>query len=145
MSDGFRPVITIFHCINAFSDGVFPAVGEGEFEVRSIKLPCSSMVKDVYLLRAYEAGADAVIVLACPEGECKYVDGNIRAGKRVKRLKALLDEIGLGAQRLNLFNIAPNDMEAVAEAIQETVSQLKDLGPNPAARNEAQLANGVRQ
>ena len=145
MSDGFRPVIIIFHCVNAFSGGVFPAVGESEFDLRGIKLPCSSMVKGVYLLRAFEAGADAVIVLTCPEGECKYVDGSIRAGKRVKRLQALLDEIGLGAQRLSLFSIAPNDREAVAEAIQETVSQLKDLGPNPAARNEAQLANGVRQ
>ncbi|MFC1872046.1 hydrogenase iron-sulfur subunit [Chloroflexota bacterium] len=135
MSHNFKPVITIFHCVNAFSDGLSLTASEGNPEVRSIQLPCSSMVKYVYLLRAYEAGADAVVVLTCPEGECKYVDGNIRARKRVERLQSLLDEIGLDSRRLSLFNISPNDKVAVSKIIQKTVSELTDLGPNPVAGN----------
>jgi len=134
MSYNFKPVITIFHCVTAFDDGFSPAVVGDKVEVRSINLPGSSMVKDVYLLRAYEAGADAVVVLTCPEGECKYIDGNVRARKRVKRLQTLLDEIGLDGRRLSLSNIASNDSTAVGEILQQMLTELTALGPNPAAR-----------
>ena len=129
----FRPKITLFHCINAFSDGrSSPLTGEDGFEIRLVKLPCSSMVKDVYLLRAFEAGADAVVVLVCPEGQCRYLEGNIRAKKRVERLKILLDEIDFDSRRLSIFNLAVGDEAAAAEIIQNTLAELADLGPSPA-------------
>ena len=129
----FRPKISLFHCINAFSDGrSSPLTGEDGFEIRLVKLPCSSMVKDVYLLRAFEAGADAVVVLVCPEGQCRYLEGNIRAKKRVERLKKLLDEIDFDSRRLSIFNLALGDEAAAAEIIQKTLAELADLGPSPA-------------
>ena len=129
----FKPKITVFHCINAFSDRRSSAVTGGDgFETRLVKLACSSMVKDVYLLRAFEAGADAVVVLVCPERQCRYLEGNIRAKKRVERLKILLDEIDFDSRRLSIFNLAPGDEAAVAEIIQKTLSELAELGPSPA-------------
>jgi F420-non-reducing hydrogenase iron-sulfur subunit len=97
-----------------------------------VKLPCSSMVKDVYLLRAFEAGADAVVVLVCPERQCRYLEGSIRAKKRVERLKILLDEINFDSKRLSIYNLAIGDEDAAAEIIQKTLSELADLGPSPA-------------
>ena len=135
MSLNFKPVITIFHCVTAFNNGFTPVVADSDIEIRSVRLPCSSMIKDVYLLRAYEAGADAVVVLTCPEGECKYIDGNVRAMKRVKRLQTMLDEIGLDGRRLALSNIAANDGAAVGEIIRQMLTELQALGPNPAAGN----------
>lgn len=129
----FTPKITLFHCINAFSDKrSSPLAGGDGFESHVVKLPCSSMVKDVYLLRAFEAGADAVVVLVCPEGQCRYLEGNIRAKKRVGRLKNLLDEIGLDSRRLSIFNLASGDEAKAAEIIQKTLSELAELGPSPA-------------
>ena len=46
-------------------------------------MACSSMIKDIYLLKAFESGADGVIVVGCPAGKCKRVDGDTRAAKRV--------------------------------------------------------------
>ncbi len=129
----FRPVITVFHCINTFSEAEELPVSRDDCEIRSVKLACSGMTKDVYLLRAFEAGADAVAVFACPEGECRYISGNKRAKKRVERLKKLLDEIGLGERRLALFNVSAGDAEAVKQAIDDTLEVLKQLGRNPAA------------
>ena len=129
----FTPKITFFYCINAFRDGRFsPLTGGDDFESHRVKLPCSSMVKDVYLLRAFEAGADAVVVLVCPEGQCRYLEGNIRAKKRVERLKKLLDEIDFDSRRLSIFNLALGDEAAAAEIIQKTLAELADLGPSPA-------------
>ena len=129
----FRPKITIFHCINAFSDGrSSPLTGGDGFETHIVKLPCSSMVKDVYLLRAFETGADAVVVLVCPERQCRHLEGNIRAKKRVERLKNLLDEIDFDSRRLSIFNLALGDEDAAAEIMKKTLSELAELGPSPA-------------
>ena len=134
MEKAFKPKITLFHCINAFSGGAalsFPETKGAQIEF--VKMACSSMVKDVFLLRAFEAGADAVVVMVCPEGFCRYVEGNIRAKKRVGWIKDLLDEIGLNGKRLSLFNILQGDQEAAAEIIQQIIKDLEILGPNPAA------------
>jgi coenzyme F420-reducing hydrogenase delta subunit len=90
------------------------------------------MVKDVFLLRAFEAGADAVIVLVCPEGQCRYVEGNLRAYKRVMWVKKLLDEIGIDGNRLSLVNLSSEDKEAAAQIVEKVRSDLIERGPSPA-------------
>jgi coenzyme F420-reducing hydrogenase delta subunit len=130
----FKPKITIFHCVNAFRElTTLPLTKNNGFDLRTVKLPCSSMIKDVYLLRAFEAGSDAVIVLACPEGQCRHITGNLRAKKRVERVQKILDEIGLDSRRLALFNIAPEDGKAAANIVRNTLSGLGGLGPKPAS------------
>jgi len=134
MENPFKPKLTVFHCINTFIDGADLPLAESEsFSFKSFKLPCSSMVKDVYLLRAFEAGADAVLVFVCPEGQCRYVEGNIRAAKRVQFVKKLLDEIEIDGRRLALFNIAAGDAPAAVKAIQKVLPEIVKLGPNPAS------------
>jgi len=134
MESQFKPQITVFHCINTFPAGAVLPFAESETcRIRFYKLPCSSMVKDVYLLRAFEAGADAVLVFVCPHGQCRYVEGNIRAAKRVAFVKRLLDEIEIDPGRLALFNIAAGDAAAAAAIIQKTLPEIVKLGPNPAA------------
>jgi coenzyme F420-reducing hydrogenase delta subunit len=129
----FKLRITVFHCINTFDDaGTLPRGGDETTEINFIALPCSSMVKDVFLLRAFEAGADAVIVMVCPEGACRYVEGSLRAKRRVMWVQKVLDEIGLGGRRLTLFNVAPGDEKAIVKIIEETRADVAVLGPSPA-------------
>jgi coenzyme F420-reducing hydrogenase delta subunit len=90
------------------------------------------MVKDVFLLRAFEAGADAVVVMVCPEGACRYVEGNLRAKRRVLWVQKVLDEIGLGGRRLALFNVAPGDEQAIVKIMQDVRADVAALGPSPA-------------
>jgi F420-non-reducing hydrogenase iron-sulfur subunit len=134
MKNGSQAKVTVFHCINVFAEGKAQPVPEGvSVNLTFVKLPCSSMVKDVYILRAFEAGADAVVVLTCPKGGCRFVEGNLRAEKRVRWVKNLLDEIGLGAGRLDLYNLSAGDKDRFQIIIQEIDSGLASLGPNPAA------------
>ena len=123
----------MFYCINIFLEGdALPGAGRTDLQLTFVKLACSSMIKDVYLLRAFEAGADAVVVLVCPEGACRYVEGNLRAKKRVAWVGALLDEIGLGGDRLSLFNVAANDPAAVDAIFEDLHQRLLALGASPA-------------
>ena len=126
----FKPKITVFHCFNAVSSTA--GLDSSEYDIHEVKMPCSSMTREVFLLRAFEAGADAVVVLVCPAGECRYLEGNIRAGKRVDRVKKILDEIGLDGRRLNIFHVTEKDYGAINSIINQTVSDLVLMGPNPA-------------
>jgi F420-non-reducing hydrogenase iron-sulfur subunit len=133
MTENFKPKITVFHCINAFGDTAELSLsGNKTCEIKTVKMACSSMVKDVFLLRAFEAGADAVVVMVCPEGQCRYVEGNIRAKKRVAWIRNLLDEIGLDGRRLSLTNMAAGDKAAAGQTINSVLKNLAELGPNPA-------------
>ncbi len=133
MYQKFKPTITVFYCINTFFEEVSLLAGsEINYELKTVKLPCSGMVKDVFLLKAFETGADAVVVLVCPEEQCRHIQGSIRARKRVERVQSLLDEIGLSGRRLSIFNIPPRDRASSTEIIRKTLSDLDELGPNPA-------------
>jgi F420-non-reducing hydrogenase iron-sulfur subunit len=133
MAENFKPKITLFHCINAFDDTAELLLTEKDTcEIQTVKMACSSMVKDVFLLRAFEAGADAVVVLVCPEGQCRFLEGNIRAKKRVAWVRNLLDEIGLNGQRLSLGNISSGDKITAGQIIDDVLKNLAELGPNPA-------------
>ncbi len=134
MTKYFKPKITLFHCINAFGDADELSLTDiDNCEIQTVKMACSSMVKDIFLLKAFEAGADGVVVLVCPEGQCRYVEGNIRAKKRVAWVQNLLDEIGIDGGRLSLSNIAARDTAAATQIIDDALNNMAELGPNPAA------------
>lgn len=127
MSSKSKPKIHVFYCVNAFDQGVFSTQDpESVARVQNVKMPCSSMVKDVFMLKAFECGADGVMVVGCPAGKCKRVDGNIRAAKRVAWVQKLLDEIGLGGKRLVYTAGGETDT-----AITLLLKELAELGPNP--------------
>jgi F420-non-reducing hydrogenase iron-sulfur subunit len=122
--------ITILHCFNALSEVQFPE--SPDYQIQSVKLPCSSMTREVVMLRAFEAGADAVLVMVCPQGSCQYLQGNLRAAKRVERVKKMLDEIGLDGRRLKLYSIPHGDQSRANRIIEQTLADIALLGPNPA-------------
>ena len=124
--------ITVFYCANRFAESRMATPADAApCELTFVPMACSSMVKDVFLLRAFEAGADAVVVLACPRGTCRYVEGNLRAGKRVEWVRSLLDEIGLDGRRLALFHLKADD--GVGAVIDQTLDMLRQIGPAPVA------------
>lgn len=127
-----KPKITLFHCLNSFRET--PELSEG-CEIRIVKMACSSMTRDIFLLRAFEAGADAVIVLVCKENACRYVQGSIRARKRVDYVKRILDDIGMDGDRLTIFNTKTGESDAIGEIIQTTLKKLDAIGLNPAVNH----------
>ncbi|SDU28018.1 hydrogenase iron-sulfur subunit [Desulfobacula phenolica] len=123
------PKLTLFHCLHSFEETV--SLFDG-CEIKTVKMACSSMTKDIHLLKAFEAGADAVLVLVCPEKGCRYAQGSIRAKKRVEYVKAILDDIGMDGRRLNIFNTTSSDSDSIKDIIRKTVLELDTIGPNPA-------------
>ena len=99
--------------------------------VRVIRLPCTGKVDVLHLLKAFEDGADGVYVAGCMEGDCHFINGNFRAKKRVQYAKKLLDEIGFGGDRLEMFNMSASMGPRFAAVATEMVERIKKLGPSP--------------
>jgi len=64
-------------------------------------------------------------------GDCHFLEGNLRAKERVEYTKTLLDELGLGGERLEMFHIGASDAPLFAEAVEIMTERAKQLGPNP--------------
>ncbi len=133
----FEPEITAFYCIycgymaadTAGALGVqYPA------NVKFVRLPCTGKTDIRYLLEAFEQGADGVYVVACPIGNCHHVRGNERGLARLQRAQKILDEIGLGSERLDMYFMSGSQAHTFASAVDQMTERIRQLGPNPLKR-----------
>lgn len=99
--------------------------------VRVVRVPCTGKVDIIHILRAFEKGADGVYVVGCLEGGCHFTTGNLRARKRVDEAKKILDAIGIGGERVNMFNLSSGEGAKFAQYASEMTEKAKELGPNP--------------
>ena len=134
------PRIVAFCCQNsAYEAGKMArlfgcALPEG---LQIIKVPCAGKVDVDYILTAFQAGADGVIVLACHKDNCKSQQGNTFAEWRVEDAGRMLDEVGLEKERLNFATIASNMPAEFVQITRELEDELKELGPNRIRRQAA--------
>jgi coenzyme F420-reducing hydrogenase delta subunit len=108
-------------------------------EIKIILMPCTGRVDILHLLKAFEGGADAVFVAGCLEGECHYLMGNIRAKKRVNKLKKDFTQLGLEPERLEMFNLSSSEGPRFQAIAKEMAERAFGLGPSPLKR-EARAA-----
>jgi len=94
-------------------------------------LPCTGRIDEALLLKAFEKGADGVMVIGCLEGDCHYVNGNIRARARVKRVYSILEQINIGPERIRMYNLSAGEGSKFAAFTNEFVDQVQKLGPSP--------------
>jgi coenzyme F420-reducing hydrogenase delta subunit len=100
-------------------------------DVRIIQVPCTGKVDLIHLLMAFEEGADGVFVAGCLEGDCHFLEGNLHAKKRVRRAKQILDQVGLGGGRLEMYNLSAGMGGRFAEIVREMDAKIRSLGPSP--------------
>ena len=94
-------------------------------------LPCTGRVEEALLLNAFENGADGVMVIGCLEGDCHYINGNIRARARVERVYQILEQIKIGPERIKMYNLSAGEGAKFASFANEFVEQVRELGPSP--------------
>ena len=99
--------------------------------VRIVKLPCSGRVDIIHLMQAMEEGADGVYVAGCLEGDCHYQVGNLRAKKRVAYVRELLDKVGVGGERVVMYNLSAGQGPRFAEIAREMTEKIRQMGPSP--------------
>ncbi|MEM3562816.1 MAG: hydrogenase iron-sulfur subunit [Candidatus Jordarchaeaceae archaeon] len=130
----FEPKIVAF-CCNWCSYAGADLAGVSRFQypptIRIIRVMCSGRIEPIFILKAFEAGADGVLVSGCHIGDCHYISGNKVAEKRVKATSEILDLIGLGSNRLRLEWISASEGIKFSETIKSFTEQIRKLGPSP--------------
>ena len=117
--------ITVFICINLLNKERTSILNNAsqKADLKIVKIPCSGMIKKVFFLRAFEADSNMVVALGCEKNKCRYVEGSIRAEKRVIRTKKILDEIDIESNRLTFFNISSDNNKEFAETIEKILTE----------------------
>jgi len=129
-----KNTLALFYCQNAPESGEIERQALEKEYGRSIRLfpiPCSGRLEPVHLLKALEEFADAAYVITCPEGACRYFEGNQRAKKRVQMTRSIISEIGLEPERIGIkvgLKEAPKSLKELAGEIFEDISGLR---PSP--------------
>jgi len=108
--------------------------------IKIIKVPCTGKVDIIHLLRAFEKGADGVYVLGCLEGSCQFNNGNIRARKRVEQAQKILESVGVGGERVQMYNLSSSEAPLFAQIATQMTQKIIEMGPNPIKLNRKKKA-----
>lgn len=121
--------MTVFCCSTSIDEFALRAT-EDELpgcELKVIALPCSGKLNILYPLKAFESGADCVMVVTCKKDECQYVQGSLRAENRMQAVDDLMDEIGLGRGRTRLLSLDDSGTKGVIEHIKAVFEEISAL------------------
>jgi len=99
--------------------------------IRIIRTPCTGKLEVEYFMKAFEKGADGVLIAGCEEGSCHFKEGNLMAKRRVNYTRRILSEAGFEPERLRMINIGASDARSFVEHINNMIATVRDLGPNP--------------
>jgi len=91
---------------------------------------CTGRVDMAFVLRAFQKGADGVIIGGCWLGECHYItEGNYDALNMMHLCKRLLEHLGANPERLRLEWISASEGTRFAEVMNDFTEKLRELGP----------------
>lgn len=137
-NDEFEPKILAFcchYCAYAAADLAGTMRIQYPPNVRIVRTPCTGRLETEYFLKAFENGADGVLVAGCLEGGCHFTNGNLYARKRVDSMRQMLEEMGLEKERLRMVNVSASMARPLADLILDMVETVRKLGPSPLGRN----------
>jgi len=129
-------------CSYAGADTAGVAHIEHSPHFRIIRVMCSGRIQPSFVLRAFERGADGVLVSGCHFGDCHYVSGNHRAVEQFDKTRRVVELLGLEAERLRLEWISAAEGPRFARIIDEFTEGVRALGPSPLAPLDASTTSG---
>jgi F420-non-reducing hydrogenase iron-sulfur subunit len=97
--------------------------------VRIIRVPCSGRVDPLFIAKAFQLGADGVLMAGCHPGDCHYNEGNYHTRRRFALLHPFLDYLGIEKERFRLEWVSASEGKKFAKVISDFTAQLQELGP----------------
>jgi len=137
MAEEFEPKIVAFlckWCSSAGSDLAGVSRMQYPTNVVPITVMCSGSVSPLYILSAFNKGADGILVSGCHPGDCHYIKGNYYARRRIALVKELLEYTGLEPERFQMSWVSAAEGKKYTEIIKDFVEILKPLGPQKKLR-----------
>jgi F420-non-reducing hydrogenase iron-sulfur subunit len=128
----FEPRILAF-CCNWCSYSGADLCGVSRFQyppnIRIIRVMCSGRVEPIFILKAFAAGIDGVLVMGCHIGDCHYINGNESAQRQMERAFTLCRSLGIDDRRMTLEWVSASEGKRFSEVVTEFTEQVRELGP----------------
>lgn len=124
----YKPKLVCFSCKFGWGYLTDEAVLYSKIE-NWIPIICTGKIDAAHVINAFEEGADGVLILGCPEGDCHYQDGNYEAKKRVYLLHRLLGPMGIEKERIKLELSIDPEGRRIPQLVKEMSKELVKLGP----------------
>jgi F420-non-reducing hydrogenase iron-sulfur subunit len=97
--------------------------------VRIIRVMCSARIEPTFIFKAFQSGADGVLVLGCHPGDCHYQEGNYKTMRRMPLLKKMLAQMGIEDDRVKLDWVSASEGEKFASVVNDITEKVTALGP----------------
>ena len=105
--------------------------------LRMIRVMCSGTIDPLYILEAFQKGADGVFIGGCHPGDCHYQSGNYKTRRKVSLVKRLLSQLGISPQRVRLEWVSAAEGPVFAQVLTDFIGKVKELGPSPLNQESA--------
>ena len=131
---GYEPEIVIVYCRQSVAADLDPMTAPHsapDLRLKFASMTCSSKLELPHLFRVLEAGADGVMLVACPVDGCARMQGSTLSGRRIERGRKLLAASGLAPERLALERGRGLTAAELADRARRFAETLRPLGPNP--------------
>jgi coenzyme F420-reducing hydrogenase delta subunit len=97
--------------------------------IRIIRVPCSGRVNPLYIFKAFQNGADGVLVSGCHPGDCHYISGNLVARRKFALMKKMMEYIGIEPERVQFSWVSASEGTRFAALINKVIADVKSVGP----------------
>ena len=107
--------------------------------VKIIRFPCTGRIDFMLLMKAFQNGADGIIVSGCHPNDCHYSTGNFHARRRWMTFRELMDYMGVDTERITFSWVSAAEGAKWAEIVNNTVDKVRKLGPYTNYQNLVKL------
>jgi F420-non-reducing hydrogenase iron-sulfur subunit len=132
MEEKFEPKIVAFvcnWCTYTGADLAGTSRLKQETNARLIRVPCTGRIDPVFIIKAFENGADGVLISGCHPGDCHYNAGNFHARRRWILFKNLLDFIGIDSSRLHFSWVSASEGKKWVDIVDGVIDAVRIKGP----------------
>jgi coenzyme F420-reducing hydrogenase delta subunit len=132
MEEKFEPKIAAFvcnWCTYTGADLAGTSRLKQESNARLIRVPCTGRIDPVFIIKAFENGADGVLISGCHPGDCHYNAGNFHARRRWILFKNLLDFIGIDSTRLYFSWVSASEGKKWVDIVDGVIDAVRAKGP----------------
>jgi len=132
MEEKFEPKIAAFvcnWCTYTGADLAGTSRLKQEANARLIRVPCTGRIDPVFVIKAFENGADGVLISGCHPGDCHYNAGNFHARRRWRLFKTLLDFVGIDSTRLHFSWVSASEGKKWVDVVDGVIDEVRKQGP----------------
>jgi F420-non-reducing hydrogenase iron-sulfur subunit len=116
-------------CSYAGADGAGTARLKQPYNMRLVRVPCTGRIDPLLALKAFEKGADGVLISGCHPGDCHYSEGNYYARRKVELLDRMLPHLGVEPERFKYTWVSASEGARWQQVVTEFVKGVEALGP----------------